>query len=249
MSIGVPLDPQAQAEQFADLVTQSQALRDQTEAARHASATLPSHSKRIRYETTEHSTGIRLFTGPMHLTQRSTRLLVYIALATAIVASIVTLRRDQNLWLECTAGLTWLVFLFALISDHMLRAEVFFELTHEGFAVSRRVFMQQWEEYFLRDDIAYIHVGISTHALHDDAAVFDLCLYMQPHASRNMARNSVNDKIIIIESRHRDDLEWIAATLRQRLVIAAVPSDYWIKSVQHRWPSSVLRKKISQADG
>ncbi|MCE9589360.1 MAG: hypothetical protein K8S99_02420 [Planctomycetes bacterium] len=241
-------DYEHQAVQFAGLVDEARERLTREEQALREATTLPPVTPRI-LSSDQHHRNIRLITGEPHESDASTRTLTVAAFVLAMVATglAVATRRDGNLWMSFTAATAWLAFVMAWMRQHFVRAGVEIDIDDAGFTLGRRVLGRLWSTRYDRRDIAYIHVGISRLALTDEGTVFDLLLYLQPHASTNMARGSVHDKIVLVESRHFDDLNWIGAVLRKQLSVEMPPIDHWVKPVHRRWPASVIRKRAARA--
>lgn len=244
----MPHDHKHQASQFAGLVDEARdRFTREAQALREATA-LPPATPRI-FISDQYPRSIRLITGEPHGSDISTRLLIITAFALAVVSTglVLKIRQNENLWLCITAATAWLAFVMSCVQYGFVRAEVMFDIDDTGFTLSRRLLGRLWSTRYDRRDIAYIHVSISGLALSDENTVFDLLLYLQPHASRNMARASAYDKVVLVESRHVDDLNWISAVLRKELSIDMPPINHWMKPLRHRWPASVIRKQGAQA--
>ena len=247
-TLTVTHDYKHQAAQFTGLVDEARDRHTREAQALREATTIPPVTPRIFSSDQQHRS-IRLLTGEPHGTDASARVLITTAFLLAAVSSglILATRQNENLWLCMTAAAAWLAFVLAYVQHSFVRAEVMIDIDDTGFTLSRYVFGWLWSTRYDRRDIAYIHVGISSLAISDENTVFDLLLYLQPHASRNMARASPYDKVVLVESRHIDDLNWISAVLRKELSIDMPPIDHWMKSVHHRWPASVIRKQGAQA--
>lgn len=241
-------DHKHQAAQFAGLVDEARERFTREAQALREVASLQPVTPRI-FISDQYPRSIRLITGEPHGSDTSTRLLIITAFVLAMVSTglVMTMRQSDNLWLYITAAAAWLAFVLAFVQHGFVQAEVTIDIDDTGFTLSRRAFGRLWSTRYDRRDIAYIHVSISGLALSDENTVFDLLLYLQPHASRNMARASPYDKVVLVESRHREDLNWVSALLRKELSIEMPPINHWAKPVNHRWPASVIRKQGARA--
>lgn len=190
---------------------------------------------------------IRVHPGSMHPSHLITAALVAALAVAALSATIATVTVFRgSVWIAFAAVLGWFGFAVALHQLILLRSIALITMNERFVTITRRGLGGVQSARYERRAIVSVHAVISGLATTDEATVFDLVFQLRQLSEPSRLDAPISPPVtmrrIVLDGRDKTQLDWIAATLRQRLGVSEPLPAWPAPQGTPRWPMSVLRK-------
>ncbi len=190
---------------------------------------------------------IRIHPGPMHPSHLITAALVAALAVAALSATIATATVFRgSVWIAFAAVLGWFGFAIALHQLILLRSTALIAVDERFVTVTRHGLGGVQSARYERRTIISVHTVISGLATTDEATAFDLVFLLRQPSEPSRLDAPISPPMTVrrtvLDGRDKAQLDWVAATLRQKLGVTEPPPAWPALQGMPRWPMSVIRK-------